>query len=145
MFFSASKAFIIFSILISVSFAQNNKTKKLEVSVNKLSEAMVKGDSLVLNEIVSEKLSYGHSSGAVDNKKQFIDKLASGLSDFVSIDLQHQTVMLHKNTAYVRHQLNAITNDGGKAGEVNLWVLQVWQKEKRKWKLMARQAVKINK
>jgi ketosteroid isomerase-like protein len=42
----------------------------------------------------------------------------------------------------VRHKLHAKTNDGGKAGEVRLFVLLVFQKENKQWKLLARQAVR---
>jgi len=45
--------------------------------------------------------------------------------------------------AIVRHIFKAKTNDGGKPGEVNIRVLLIWQKQKGGWKLLARQAVRI--
>jgi Domain of unknown function (DUF4440) len=69
--------------------------------------------------------------------------LVSGASDFVTIDLSEQTIKVTGSTAIVRHVLSATTNDGGKAGTVKIAVLLVWIKEKKEWKLLARQAVKI--
>ena len=105
---------------------------------------MINADKAVLEDLAAEKLNYGHSSGAIDDKKTFVDKIVTGASDFVSIDLTEQTVSISEDVAIVRHILNAKTNDAGKApGEVHLRVLLIWQKQKGGWKLLARQAVKI--
>ena len=82
-----------------------------------------------LENLVADKLSYGHSGGHIDDKKEFVEKIASGKSDFVTIDLTEQTISISGKTAIVRHKLNAKTNDGGKPGEVHLRVLLVWQKQ----------------
>ena len=75
-------------------------------------------------------------------KKTFVDKIVTGKSDFVSIDLSEQTITVSDKTAIVRHLFKAKTNDGGKPGEVQLRIMLVWQKQKGGWKLLARQAVK---
>jgi hypothetical protein len=92
--------------------------------------------------LVSDQLSYGHSGGHVDDKTEFISKITSGKSDFVGIEFTDQTISVNRNVAVIRHKMNALTNDGGKPGEVHLLVLLVWQKLHGYWKLLARQAVK---
>ena len=72
-----------------------------------------------------------------------MNALLSGASDFVTIDLTEQTIKIAGNNAIVRHTLKATNNDGGKPGAPHLYVLLVWQKQKGKWKLLARQAVKL--
>ena len=104
---------------------------------------MVDADQATLESSVDHKLSYGHSGGHIDDKKEFVDKIASGKSDFVTIGLTEQTISISGKTAIVRHILSAKTNDGGKPGEVHLRVILVWQKKAGKWLLLARQAVKI--
>ena len=61
----------------------------------------------------------------------------------MTIDLTQQTVRIVGNTAWVRHTLTAITNDGGNPGQTKLSVLLVWVKQKGAWRLLARQAVKM--
>lgn len=112
-------------------------------AVEALRKAMVDGDREALAKIAAEKLSYGHSGGLVENKSQFVEKIASGASDFVSIDLANQTISISGNTAIVRHELHAKTNDGGKPGEAHIRVLLILQKQSGKWLMLARQAVKI--
>jgi ketosteroid isomerase-like protein len=127
----------------SSAVAQTSVEKNVNDAVERLRKAMVDGNGEVLAKLVADKLSYGHSSGHIDNKKEFIEKLVTGKSDFVSIELSEQTTSISGKTAIVRNTLHAITNDNGKPGEVNLKVMLVMQKQKRGWILLARQAVKI--
>lgn len=139
---------IIAAFLLIVTFnlgatAQSKEEKAVAVAVETMRKAMIDGDKNGLQSIAAEELSYGHSSGKVQNKAEFVDGIASGASDFVTIDLTEQTIKVIGNTALVRHKLSAQTNDGGKPGSVNLGILLVWQKQKGQWKLIARQAYKL--
>lgn len=125
-----------------VTMAQSKIEKEVTEAVESLRKAMIAADKNVLENLTSDMLSYGHSSGAVDDKKIFVEKIVSGQSDFVTIDLTEQTISVSDKTAIVRHTLSATTNDGGKPGSVKLKVLLVWQKRKGNWKLLARQAVR---
>lgn len=127
----------------NMMIAQIKQESAVAAAVEKLRTAMIDGDKIALENISSDQLSYGHSSGHIDDKKEFVEKLSSGRSDFVSIELADQTISVSGKTAIVRHKLNAKTNDGGKPGEVSLLVMLVWQKQGRKWILLARQAVKM--
>lgn len=123
--------------------AQSKDEKQVAEAVNQLRKAMVDGDGATLTKLTSESLSYGHSGGHIDTRQEFVDNLSSGKSDFVTIDLSEQVITVHGKTAVVRHTLIAATNDGGKPGTVKLHVLLVWEKVKKDWKLLARQAVKL--
>lgn len=138
----------IFLMIISSVFfmqatnAQSKQETAVANAVEQLRKAMVDADSVMLDNLTMDELSYGHSGGHVDDKKEFVQKINSGKSDFISINLSEQTITLSGKNAVVRHKLNAFTNDNGKPGEVHLLVLLVWQKTDGKWKLLARQAVK---
>lgn len=126
----------------SMAFAQTKQEQAVLNAVEQLRKAMVDADSVMLDQLVSPKLSYGHSGGHIDDKKEFVEKIVSGKSDFVTMEFPEQTISISKHTAIVRHKLNAVTNDGGKPGEVHLVVLLVWQKLHGHWQLLARQAIK---
>lgn len=134
---------LVFCSIASIHcIAQTKSEKAVASAVENLRKAMIDGDSVMLDKLTFEKLSYGHSGGHVDNKAEFINKLTTGKSDFVTLDLSEQTISVNKNVAIVRHKLSAQTNDGGKPGEVHLLVMLIWQKVHGSWKLLARQAVK---
>jgi len=122
---------------------QGKDEKAVSAAVEALRKAMVDPDKAALEKLTLPQLSYGHSSGVVQNQAEFVEALTSGKSDFVSIALTEQHITIVDRTAIVRHILSADTNDGGKAGHTNLSILLVWQKDKGEWRLLARQAVKV--
>lgn len=139
--FLGAVAFLFFNVF---AFTQAKHEKEVVDAVDLLKMAMINANKAALENLVAEKLSYGHSGGHIDDKREFIDKIVSGASDFVSIDLTEQTISISDDVAVVRHVLHAKTNDLGKGpGEVHLRILLVWQKQKGGWRLLARQAVKI--
>jgi ketosteroid isomerase-like protein len=141
---SMKKIVLLFVFALSLSGLQAQSKKEIAVqnAVNQLTAAMISGDRDALTLVASEHLSYGHSGGHVEGRAEFVEKIASGKSDFVTIDITEQTIEVVGKTAIVRHTFNATTNDGGKPGTVKLKVLLIFQKEKGTWKMLARQAVK---
>jgi ketosteroid isomerase-like protein len=123
--------------------AQQSDDPTLTNAVEAFRKALIDPTKANLDKLTMNELTYGHSSGMIQDKAAFEQALLSGASDFVSIDLSQQTVLVVGNTAWVRHILSAVTNDGGKPGEAHLSVLMVWMKQKGQWKLLARQAVKV--
>lgn len=136
--------FVAFAFLSTTLSAQSKSEKAVAAAVENLRQTMVSGDRNALSNIAAEDLSYGHSSGKIENKSQFVEAIASGNSDFVKIDLTEQTIKVVRKTAIVRHKLSAETNDAGKGpGTVKLSIMTIWQKQGGQWKMLARQAVKV--
>lgn len=129
-------------VMMATANAQSKTEQTIAARVTELQNALINADSVSLEKLAHNDLSYGHSSGQIDSKASLTRKLTSGQSDFVSINITGQTITISRQTALVRHKLDAVTNDNGKPGEVHLFVLLVWQKMGRNWKLLARQAVK---
>lgn len=124
--------------------AQNKDEQLIATCVKNLNQAMIDGNQITLDELTSDKLSYGHSSGLIEDKETYIMSIVNGKFGFASIDLTEQTIITSKDVALVRHKFLAATDDKGKEpGTAKLAVMQVWQKEKGKWVLIGRQATKI--
>jgi len=92
--------------------------------------------------LAADQLTYGHSSGKVQNKAEYLESFKTGASDFTKIDISDQTIYFVNNTAIVRHLLDADTNDNKQPGHTTLKIMTVWEKVAGKWLLIARQAVK---
>lgn len=113
-------------------------------AVRQLNQAMIDGNQIALEQLTASQLSYGHSSGLIEDKNAYITAIIDGTSGFTSIDLTEQTISISGDVALVRHKFTAGTdNKGQQPGTVKLTVLQVWQKQKGKWLLLARQAAKL--
>ena len=134
-------AFLLFSsmFICTLSIAQSAEEKAVAAAVENLRQAMLDGDKARLEALSAPQLTYGHSNGMLENKSQFVEALASGKSDFSSIDLTNQTIEVVGNVALVRHELHGQANSGA----VNIGILLVWKKDGKAWKLLARQAYKL--
>jgi ketosteroid isomerase-like protein len=134
---------LFFSLLFSLySSAQTPDEKQVADRVETLRKAMISADKAALGDLTAEELSYGHSSGKVEDKAAFIEELVKGRSVFTTITLSDQTIKVAGNTAIVRHHLVADTNNNNVPGKADIFILLVWQKQNGQWKLLARQAVK---
>jgi ketosteroid isomerase-like protein len=60
-----------------------------------------------------------------------------------SIALSEPSVAVVGNNAIARHIFSAETESDGKAASARVGVLQVWQKQDARWKLLARQAFRL--
>lgn len=135
---------ILFLLVLSYNFSFSQPEKEVEMVVEKLRLAMIDPTLEGLKSVTSTDLSYGHSSGLMENQTEFMEALVSGKSDFKSIVTSEQSIVLTgKNIALVRHKLKGETFNAGVVGAVSLGVLLVWNKEKGEWKLVARQAFKL--
>lgn len=137
---------ISFLMAFAVSAQKMNDNEAVAATAEKLRLAMISGEKTELESLILSELTYGHSGGHIDDAKEFVEKLVSKKSDFITIDITNQTVNIVGNTAIVRHHFYATTADFGKApGDVTLDIVLVWVKTGKNWKLLARQAVKSEK
>lgn len=125
----------------SASLAQRTQAGVAK-AVEQLRLALIDPTEARLTALVADSLSYGHSSGKVEDKAEFMRALLSNDSDFKTITLTDQRITLVDQVAMVRHVLQAETVNKGTPGTANLSVLLVWVYQRGSWKLLARQAVK---
>lgn len=131
-------------MLSATLFAQSSDEKAVAAAVEKLRKAMIAADKATLESLSAEDLSYGHSSGLVENKAQFVDQFVTGKTVFLdNLTFSNQTIRIAGDAAIVRHRLTADTNNNKVPGKVDIIILMVWQKQNGEWKLLARQAAKL--
>jgi hypothetical protein len=136
---------ILFLALVIHTSAQTDEQKVLD-RVKQLNTAIfINKDSVALEGLMADKVTYGHSSGKIENRIEMISGAAHSPSTYKNFMMDSTTVFFEgKNTAVVRHVLKATSVDReGKESPLHLGVLQVWVMQNKQWKLMARQAVKL--
>ena len=122
---------------------QEKTVKAVETRVEQLRQAMVNGDGKMLTDLSAKELSYGHSGGHIEGQEEFVDKIATRKSNFVSAEFQNQTISVVDNVAIVRHILAAHTRDKGEDKDISIGIMMIWQNQHGKWKMLARQAYKL--
>lgn len=126
---------------------EKDKDKEALVAVSdaviELTKAMLSADKAKLESLVADQLSYGHSSGAVQDKAAFVDVIVSKKTVYKSIELSKQTVAIAgTDAAIVRHAWMSESGGDSNWTMSRISVLQVWQKQGSSWKLLARQGFK---
>ncbi|MFT2008255.1 nuclear transport factor 2 family protein [Pontibacter sp. 13R65] len=124
--------------------AQTRNEKRVAAAVEIFRTVLVNPDKVVLENVLSEELSFGHSSGNVEGKTTVIEKLVSGNTNWDMVQLTDQSIQVSGKTAIVRHRFIGELRSAETVEKINMHVLLVWQKHRGKWQLLARQAVKLN-
>ena len=139
---------LLIAVLFVISFgasAQSSKEAEVWKRVEALSNAVfATKDSITMKDLVSEHVTYGHSGGNIENKEVMVHNASISKTVYKNSELEKLSIDVNKKSAVVRHTFRAISVDEkGTETPLNLGLLQVWKKENGKWRLWARQAVKI--
>src|SRR5688500_3630667 len=101
--------------------AQKKEEQAVADAVKQLNQAMIDGNHITLDQLTAEKLSYGHSSGLIEEKNAYITSIVDGTFGFKSIDLTNQIIAISDNVAIVSHTFFSHTdNKGQEPGTVKL-------------------------
>ena len=118
--------------------------EEVQQAVLIFNKAMVDPSVELMEGLCTEELTYGHSSGLIQNKAEFIDDIVNGPFDFISLEAPEQTIHISGNTAIVRHIFLAKATNAGEAVDIRIGNVQVYQKGgDGKLRLLARQAYKL--
>jgi len=134
------------SALLSPAFAAEqpqDQKAAVEAQVDALTKGILESDGAALDALTLDGLSYGHSSGVVQDKAAFIAPLASKRQTFPSITLSDRSVSVVGDDAIARHVFTGEVVTEGKSAPVHIGVMQVWHRDGDRWRLLARQAFKI--
>lgn len=115
----------------------------LNQAVEALRKATLAQDKAKLEQLLADQVSYGHSSGRVENKTEVINGVMNRKSVVKSIDFPELKVAVVGNGAVARHLWVSQSEMEGKPTTTKIGVLQVWQKQDGNWKLLARQGYKL--
>ena len=115
----------------------------LNQAVEALRKATLAQDKPKLEQLFSDQMSYGHSSGKVEGKADVINGTMNRKSVVKSIDFPELKIAVVGNSAVARHLYVSESEMDGKPTSTKIGVLQVWQKQDGNWKLLARQGYKL--
>lgn len=132
-----------FGLLSTGLMAQSSDEIAVSDAVSQLHKAITDADRKGLESLTDNDLSYGHSSGKVENKAAFMEAILSGKVDFSSIELSNQTITISGKNAIVRNTFSGTLISDGKPIKLTLNTLMVWRKQHGHWVLLARQGYKL--
>jgi hypothetical protein len=134
---------ILFFVAVIPGFSQQIVEEKITQTIKEFHQALVKKNTVSINQQTDKALSYGHSNGLVETKNDMIKNLESGYIAYRSYKEDSLSIVVNANMANARFvaDINATLN--GAAVSYHLKVLEVWVKKGNRWVLFARQAVRV--
>lgn len=138
-----SLSIILFFLAIALQAQPDSMVVKERVA--RFENALITKNYQVIEELLNNYVSFGHSTGWIQTKQDIINDCKSGKLSYYKIERNNMYVAaINKDWATVRYTGVAEGVGEGKNFNISLHVLQVWVKEKNNnWQLVARQATKL--
>ena len=115
----------------------------LKKAVFTFHEHLLSKNTNALELLCSDNLNYMHSNLWLETKKDLLENNASRYLEYTVIKIDSVTCYLDEKTAAVRFSGEFAGLKNGNPFNLKLNVLQCWVMKKKKWNLLARQALKI--
>ena len=110
---------------------------------NRRIEAMTKGNTQALDEILADDLIYTHSTARVETKAEFIAALTSDRTQYQSIDRDDVKVRQYGDTAVVTGHAKFHLNANGNDIKFQVRFTDVYIKQDNAWRMVAWQSTRL--
>jgi ketosteroid isomerase-like protein len=137
---------IAFTLMLGLAFATAGAQtpEQIQALDREWAQACVQSDIAKLEQILSDDLTYTHSSGQIQNKAEFIATIREGKTRYRSIEFQQSNVRIYGNSAVSNSEVRVNLTIDGKDVSVHPRFLHVWVKQNGRWQLAAHQGTKID-
>src|SRR6201987_1435950 len=136
---------IALTLTLGLSLAARAQTpEQIQFLDREWAQACVQADIAKLEQILSDDLTYTHSSGQTQTKAEFIATVREGKTRYRSIEFLQSRVRIYGNSAVSNSEVRVNLTVDGKDVIVHPRFLPVWVKENGRWQLTAHQGTKID-
>jgi ketosteroid isomerase-like protein len=97
--------------------------------------ATISADLTGLGAMMTDDLTYTHSSGVTETKAEFLDALKTGKYVYREITPRERKVRIHANAAIVSGPCHIVIEPGGKRTEIDLYFTELYVKEGGRWRM----------
>ena len=119
---------------------------ELEMQILKLERerltAMIDADSEALDAILSDELTYVHTTTREDSKKSLIQSLVRGTLSYESMDTDDVKVRIYGDAAVVTGSAEIKVSTGGRLLEFSILFTDVYAKREGRWQMVAWQSTR---
>jgi ketosteroid isomerase-like protein len=106
---------------------------------------VIAGDIAKVDAFLGRDLIYGHASGIVENKDQYMTKLRGGAQRYEAIEYHDMTTKMYGDTAVVHGHVRMAGKTKGEPFNNEVMMLHVWVKRDGRWQLAAHQTAQMPK
>ena len=111
---------------------------------NELYRAMLAFDYPALDRILSDEVSYIHSTGVVETKAEYFTGMRRGLYEYGAIEISSSRTRMFDGVAVTSGVMAMLVGANGSAkGTIRLQHVLIWRQEAGTWRLLLRQATRL--
>ena|ERR1051326_5510138 len=138
-----TKYFPVIVLILSLSaHAQTND--QLRALDRKWADAMTHPDFSALTDLLSDDLTYTHSSGETQSKTEFMASIRNGELKYHSIEFETAVPRSYKGVAIISSHVRVKVTAGGHNVNLHACFLHVWVEHQGRWQMVAHQATKLD-
>jgi hypothetical protein len=109
-----------------------------------LYRAMLAFDYSALDAILSNDVSYIHSTAVVETKAEYFAGMRRGLYEYGAIDIRSAHTRMFDGVAMTTGVMDMLVGaNGSEKGTIRLQHVLIWRREAGTWRLVLRQATRI--
>lgn len=105
--------------------------------------AVVAGNVSTLQTMLADELIYAHSTGVIETKAQYLDRLRSGVQKYEKVEHESVRAVPHGNAGVTHSLMQMHGMSNGKPFRDHVMMMHVWVKQGGTWKLAAHQTTKL--
>ena len=105
--------------------------------------ATVAADLAGLAAMMTDDLTYTHSSGVTETKAELLDALKTGKYVYREITPRGRKVRVHGEAAIVSGPCHVVIEPGGKRTEIDLYFTELYVKEGGRWRMALWQSTRL--
>jgi len=105
--------------------------------------AMGAGDLDTLATFLADDLTYTHSSGRVESKKEYLDSLRAGRLKYLSITPEVTDVRVYGDAAVATGRSAMKVSNAGQEQSFRIVFTDVWARRDGRWRMVAWQATRL--
>jgi ketosteroid isomerase-like protein len=105
--------------------------------------AVVARDYAALEQILGDQLIYAHSTGVVESKSEYVEKLRSAAQKYDGIEHFSTNVKTYGEAAVAHSKVRMKGQSGSEPFDNQLMMMHLWVKQGGRWRLAAHQTSKL--
>lgn len=115
-------------------------TEQLRAADRRRRQAMIEADVSVLATLFADELTWTHSSGKKDDKPTFLEKIASGSTEYQTLEVSDDTIIQQGDVLIHHGNLAGRVRVDGREKSLNNRFLAVWKSSADGLQLLAWQS-----
>jgi ketosteroid isomerase-like protein len=131
-------------VTVGMAMAADKSAEAVKTAEKAWATATAADDEATLRQVLSDDLTYTHSTGETDTKQVFMANLKSGVRKYHKVNHESMSVRVYGNTAVLMATAQIETSQkGGTPAPAHLRFLHVWLLKEGRWQLVAHQSLRL--